>query len=218
VPSTLAAVHAYRETVKKSVFLAHAGPAADPRAALAFIAAHSDARATHNCWAYRIGPACRFSDDGEPGGTAGRPILQAIEGQDRDRVAVVVTRWYGGINLGTGGLARAYGGAAANCLRLAPRLEIVDAVRATCACPFGDLQHFDLQHFKARVEQAGASIVEERYDAAGATLTLSIPRPALAELRDWVANLSRGRALLRVQDPVAGGSTEARPGPPNRRS
>jgi uncharacterized YigZ family protein len=204
VPSTLATLHAHRETVKKSVFLAHAGPAADPQAALAFIAAHSDAGATHNCWAYRIGQAYRFSDDGEPGGTAGRPILQAIDGQDCDRVAVVVTRWYGGINLGTGGLVRAYGGTAANCLRLAPRVAIVDAVMATCTCPFGDLQHL-----KARLAQAGASIVEESFDAAGATLTLSIPLPAVDGLRDWVANLSRGQAPLRILDAHSDGAAEA---------
>jgi putative IMPACT (imprinted ancient) family translation regulator len=61
----------------------------------------------------------RFNDDGEPAGTAGRPILQAIEGQGMDRVVVVVKRWYGGIKLGAGGLMRAYGGTAAECLRRA---------------------------------------------------------------------------------------------------
>ena len=74
--------------------------------------------ATHHCWAYRIGPAYRFGDDGEPGGTAGAPILRAIEGQGVDRVMVVVVRFYGGVKLGTGGLARAYGGTAAECLRM----------------------------------------------------------------------------------------------------
>ncbi len=71
----------------------------------------------------------RSNDDGEPGGTAGRPILAAIDGQGFDRVAVVVTRWYGGIKLGAGGLVRAYGGAAAECLRAAPRRPLVVAVR-----------------------------------------------------------------------------------------
>jgi uncharacterized YigZ family protein len=200
VASTLAAPNAYRETIKKSVFLAHAGPAADVAAALAFIAAHSDPDATHNCWAYRIGPLYRFSDDGEPGGTAGRPILQAIEGQDCDRVAVVVTRWYGGINLGTGGLVRAYGGAAATCLRLASRTEIVDTVTATCACPYADLQRL-----KARLAQSGAAITKEHFGAEGAVLTLTVPRRAFQELNTWIVNASRGQSLLRVGDPDAAG-------------
>ena len=80
----------------------------------------ADPTATHNCWAYRIGSEYRFSDDGEPAGTAGRPILAAIDGQGCDQVVVVVTRWYGGIKLGAGGLVRAYGGCAAECLRAAP--------------------------------------------------------------------------------------------------
>lgn len=193
--ATLAASNAYRETIKKSVFLAHAGPAADVDAAMAFIAGHSDAGATHNCWAYRIGTAYRFSDDGEPGGTAGRPILQAIEGQECDRVAVVVTRWYGGINLGTGGLVRAYGGAAANCLRLARRIEIIDTVKATCACAYGDLQHL-----KSRLAQAGAAITGETFDAGGVVLTLSVPRQALDGLNAWLANFSRGQSSLRTGD------------------
>ncbi|ARP81304.1 thymidylate synthase [Bordetella genomosp. 8] len=193
MPSTLAAPHDYRETIKKSVFLAHAGPVGDVDAAMAFIAAHSDPGATHNCWAYRIGAAYRFSDDGEPGGTAGRPMLQAIEGQDCDRVAVVVTRWYGGINLGTGGLARAYGGTAANCLRLAPRVEIVDTVTATCACAYADLQHL-----KARLAQAGATVTAEAFDGQGVTLTLSVPRLALDGLNAWFVNFTRGQGALRV--------------------
>src|SRR3546814_18000784 len=75
--------------------------------------------ATHNCWAWRIGDDYRSNDDGEPAGTAGRPILAAIDGQGMDRVVVVVTRWFGGIKLGAGGLVRAYGGTAAECLRRA---------------------------------------------------------------------------------------------------
>ena len=101
--------HAVRHEieVKHSRFLAIAGPATTPEAALAFIAAVGTADATHNCWAYRIGGLYRSSDDGEPAGTAGRPILAAIDGQGFDQVAVVVTRWYGGIKLGAGGLGRA---------------------------------------------------------------------------------------------------------------
>ena len=91
---TLAAPAAHSTEVRHSRFLAQAAPATDVPAALAFLAAHSDGDATHNCWAYRIGAEYRSSDDGEPAGTAGRPILAAIDGQGFDQVVVVVTRWY----------------------------------------------------------------------------------------------------------------------------
>jgi uncharacterized YigZ family protein len=81
--------------------------------------------ATHHCWAYRLftGRRSRSSDAGEPSGTAGRPILAAIEGAGVHDVGVVVVRWYGGIKLGTGGLSRAYRDTAAEALRAAPLLD-----------------------------------------------------------------------------------------------
>ena len=87
---TLAARCVHAVEIKHSRFIAHAAPVASPQAALDFVAAVSDPAATHNCWAYRVGAQYRFSDDGEPAGTAGRPILAAIDGQGYDRVAVVV--------------------------------------------------------------------------------------------------------------------------------
>lgn len=84
--------------------------ATEPRGRTPFLQAVQDLQATHNCWAYKVGAQYRFSDDGEPAGTAGRPILSAIEAQHLDRVMVVVTRYFGGIKLGVGGLVRAYGG------------------------------------------------------------------------------------------------------------
>jgi len=114
---TLRAPVSVSQEIKKSKFLGHAAPVASEEEARAFLAGHSDLAANHNCWAWRIGQAYRFSDDGEPKGTAGKPILQAIDGQGLDNVAVVVTRWFGGILLGSGGLMRAYGGTAAPRLR-----------------------------------------------------------------------------------------------------
>ena len=160
---TLAAPWRHEEEIKKSRFLAQAAPVGSPDEALAWFTAVGDASATHNCWAYRIGDAYRFNDDGEPGGTAGRPILQAIDGQGCDRVAVVVTRWYGGIKLGAGGLARAYGGAAAECLRLAPRLPIVATGRLVMRCEFADLAIVT-----ARLREMGATVERETFTADGA--------------------------------------------------
>ena len=135
VAHTLAGPATFELEAKRSRFLARAAPVESPEAALAFLHEVADPQATHNCWAYRIGADYRSSDDGEPGGSAGRPILAAIEGQGVDQVMVVVTRWYGGTNLGVGGLVRAYGGAAAECRRPAPRRPLVDFVAGSFASP-----------------------------------------------------------------------------------
>jgi len=192
---TLGAPAEYRETIKKSVFRARAAPVRDAQDALDFFATAGDPAATHNCWALRIGAVYRFNDDGEPGGSAGRPILQAIDGQGCDRVAVVVTRWFGGIKLGTGGLVRAYGGCAANCLRLAERVPIVDCVTARVYCGFAQLQWL-----QSRLLQAAAVITAEDYDAAGVTLHLSIPRAQARTLAEAVSNATRGQAQLLFDD------------------
>jgi hypothetical protein len=88
--ATLAGPTSHVLEVKHSRFLVHAAPVTTPEAALAFVAEVGDPAATHNCWAYRIGSEYRFNDDGEPAGTAGRPILAAIDGQGLDQVVAVV--------------------------------------------------------------------------------------------------------------------------------
>ena len=100
-------------TEKKSRFIATVIPAEDEETALEFIESMRKKywNATHNCYAYVIGERNelqRCSDDGEPGGTAGRPMLDVLLGEDIHNVAVVVTRYFGGTLLGTGGLVRAY--------------------------------------------------------------------------------------------------------------
>lgn len=191
---TLTSPCTHHEDIKKSRFLAYAAPVVDAPQAMAFFAAHSDPAATHNCWAYRIGTAYRFNDDGEPGGTAGRPILQAIEGQGLDRVAVLVVRWFGGIKLGTGGLVRAYGACAANCLRLGDRIDIISTTRVRCQLGFAELPLF-----RSRLAQAGAAIVAEAFGADGVVLTLDVPQAALAELELMAANIMRGRAQWQIE-------------------
>ncbi len=83
--------------IKHSRFVARAAPVISPEQAQTFLQTIRDLNATHNCWAYKIGPLYRFTDDGEPAGTAGRPILSAIEGQGLEGVMVVVTRYFGGV-------------------------------------------------------------------------------------------------------------------------
>ncbi len=185
---TLAGQARYEEEIRKSRFLTHAMPIASAEAALAFIADISDLTATHNCWAYRLGNVYRFNDDGEPGGTAGRPILQAIDGQQCDRVVVVVTRWYGGTNLGTGGLARAYGGGAAQCLRLAERIEIVDTAALRFHCTFSEWPML-----RARLAPFSPDFREPSYLADGVEVVVDLPRIHLNAAQVLLSDLSRGR-------------------------
>lgn len=185
---TLATPFQHGEEIRKSRFLAQAAPVDTPQRALAYVQHVSHAAATHNCWAYRIGQDYRFNDDGEPGGTAGRPILQAIEGQGIDRVVVVVTRWYGGIKLGAGGLARAYGGTAAECLRLAERVPIVAMTRLGVHCDFAELALM-----KARLKELGAEIEQESFGADGVTLHLRCPVDHVHQIKARVVDISRGR-------------------------
>jgi uncharacterized YigZ family protein len=188
-PQTLVAAFQHSVDIKKSRFLAHASPVETSQQALAYVQRVSDPSATHNCWAYRIGQDYRFNDDGEPGGTAGRPILQAIEGQGIDRAVVVVTRWYGGIKLGAGGLARAYGGTAAECLRLAERVPIVMMARLGVHCDFADLTLM-----KARLKEIDTEFEQENFDATGVTLQLRLPQDQIAEAKARIVDISRGRS------------------------
>lgn len=193
--STLSCPCEYQETIRKSRFLAKAAPVASADEALAFIQAVSDPSATHNCWAWKIGNQYRFSDDGEPGGTAGRPMLTAIEGQDCDQVVVVVTRWYGGIQLGTGGLARAYGGSAAKCLQAGDRIELVARVRCTFHCRFAELPLL-----KARLNDFEALIENETFDAEGAQVWVALPSQQQPRLQLLLADISRGRITMGMAD------------------
>ncbi|MGK9067168.1 IMPACT family protein [Stutzerimonas chloritidismutans] len=191
MPFTLTSACDFQEVIRKSRFLAQAAPIATPDDAQAFIEAVSDLSATHNCWAWKIGNHYRFSDDGEPGGTAGRPMLTAIEGQACDQVVVVVTRWYGGIQLGTGGLARAYGGTTAKCLQAGEQLELVERIRCRCHCRFAELALI-----KARLPDHEALIESETFDAEGADLIIALPHAQFEALRDLFADVSRGRSIL----------------------
>ena len=193
---TLAAPATHALEVRHSRFLAHAAPVDAPAAAMAFIARASEPEATHNCWAWRIGQEYRSSDDGEPAGTGGRPILAAIDGQGCDRVAVVVTRWYGGIKLGAGGLVRAYGGTAAECLRLAERRPLVAMAALELACAVEDLGAVHVALAAHAAEKTG-----ERFEANGAHLALSLPAARVEALQARLRDATRDR--VRFTTPVS---------------
>ena len=185
----------YREEIRKSRFLAQARAVANVAEAQAFISAVSDPGASHNCWAWKLGQQYRFSDDGEPGGTAGRPILAAIESQGFDQLAVVVTRWYGGIQLGTGGLARAYGGSTNKCLQQAERQELLARIACNCHCGFAELALF-----KSRLGEFAAELQQESFDGQGAWLRLAVAQEQFAALQHMLSDISRGRSQLQRSD------------------
>lgn len=191
MPSTLLDLCEYREDIRKSRFITLAGPITSASDAMSFIERHSDPDATHNCWAWKIGPQYRSSDDGEPGGTAGRPILAAIEAQDCDQVVVLVIRWYGGIQLGTGGLARAYGGGANKCLQQAPKRLLISRTELKCSCSFSELALL-----KLRIAEADGVILDEAFTANGVDVQLALGAEHIDNVQRQLADLSRGRILL----------------------
>ena len=191
--STLVDTASARQEIKRSRFVAVAGSVSDETAAKAFIAENSDLTANHNCWVWRLGTVYRFSDDGEPGGTAGKPILQAIEGQSLDRVAVVVTRWFGGTLLGSGGLIRAYGGTAAMCLREAVKVPLVETISAAVICAFGDLSLV-----QSRLDAVpGAEAGVHSFTDTGAVLSVSVPKDKAEAVFAMVTDLTSGRATIK---------------------
>lgn len=187
---TLDQTERFEQEIRKSRFIAIACPVDTEADAKARLAEVSDPSANHNCWAWRIGQAYRFSDDGEPSGTAGKPILQAIDGQALDRTLVVVTRWFGGILLGSGGLIRAYGGTAALCLRAAAKTEYVERATLTVSLGFSDLALV-----KARLAALpGLLMDDEAFHESGARLVFRVPAEQAEETSRLVIDLTSGRA------------------------
>lgn len=193
---TLERAISLEQIIKKSRFVAMAGPIASEQAAKAFIAAHSDPTANHNCWAWRVGQGYRSSDDGEPSGTAGKPILQAIDRLQLDNVAVVVTRSFGGILLGSGGLIRAYGGTAAACLRTGTLIEIVAVQDATIVTSFSDLALV-----KARLGNiAGVQISSESFTETGSIIKASLPESAAQQIVQMLTDMTSGRVSISLSE------------------
>ena len=159
---------------KKSRFIAHVKPVTTEEEALQFIEElkkkYWDAR--HNCYAYIIGKnaqVVRFSDDGEPSGTAGKPILEVLQNQELRDVVVVVTRYFGGVLLGTGGLVRAYtqstqvGLNAAQICTMTPMVIITTVIDYTL-----------IGKIKYVLAQNDALVQDEEY-GADVTITFGIP-------------------------------------------
>ena len=162
---------------------------------------HYDAR--HNCWCYRIqeGGVERYSDDGEPQGTAGQPMLNVFQREGVVNVCCVVTRYFGGILLGAGGLTRAYGKSARDALAAAGVAAMGRWTAARCTCPYPLLERVKLE------AQATGGTVDGIDYGAEVTLNLSLPEDAPKRLQDRLTELSAGRLRLEL------GETQLRPGP-----
>lgn len=150
-------------TEKHSRFIGYVSHTETDEEAVAFIdkirAQHSDAR--HNVYAYVLGAEnrMRYSDDGEPHGTAGKPILDIINGFELKDVTVVVTRYFGGILLGTGGLVRAYSRAAKDTLEAAQKYIMVPGITYRVAC-----EYTNYSRLEALVSDFGGAIEDTRFE------------------------------------------------------
>ncbi|MGA8120091.1 MAG: IMPACT family protein [Rouxiella badensis] len=185
------------EEIKKSRFITLLQPTPGVEAAKAFIqqvkSQHPSAR--HHCWAFVAGAPSDsqqlgFSDDGEPAGTAGKPILGQLMGSGIGEITAVVVRYYGGIKLGTGGLVRAYGNGVQLALAQLSVIERVPQTEFLLRCDYAQISMVE-----TLLQQVGGSIVQSEYGAA-VGLRLALPAYEAAEIANRLFNLSRGSLVL----------------------
>lgn len=194
-PATIAAPVEHEIVIKRSRFIAHVEPVASVDEADAVIARIRKQAwdAGHNCTAMVTGlrgDQARSSDDGEPSGTAGMPMLEVLRRRELTDLVAVVTRYWGGTKLGAGGLVRAYSSAVSEALDLAALVRRASLTRVTLEVPHADAGRYDnlLREWTAR---HGATLGDTIYWAA-ATLELWVPADGLDRLRDDVAAASAG--------------------------
>lgn len=197
---TVAVAAEHEELVQGSRFIAYVAEVMDVAAAASHLAtlraAHPDA--THHCWAYRVADAQRFSDDGEPGGTAGRPMLEVILKRDLDHVSAVVVRYFGGKKLGAGGLVRAYSGSLAKALDAAGTREVVDVVRLAVRAPFAATDVVLRLLDAAALECAPFVREAPEFDGDGLIVHVTLAVAAADELREELREATHGSASVEV--------------------
>ncbi len=183
---------------KKSRFIGRIAPVADEEEALAFIAevkaAHRMAR--HNVYAYVLrGGRIRYTDDGEPAKTAGMPTLEAIQHAGLEDVAVVVTRYFGGILLGTGGLVRAYTDATKAAIEAARIVVVSRCVDVMAEVPYS------LYEPVCRIAEASGARLQESDFAENVLLTFCMLDGTQAPFLEKLTELTRGQSEIIVTDP-----------------
>ncbi|WP_435928237.1 IMPACT family protein [Dryocola sp. BD613] len=185
------------EEIKKSRFITQVAHTDGIAAAKAFVeqarAQHPDAR--HHCWAWVAGAPndsqqLGFSDDGEPAGTAGKPMLAQLMGSGIGEITAVVVRYYGGIKLGTGGLVKAYGGGVQLALNQLPAVLKVPLTEYTLRCDYAQLAGIE-----ALLKQFDGLIVQSEFQAS-VLLKVALPQTRLAEFSLRLADFSRGSLHL----------------------
>ena len=193
--------HRAELVVQRSRFIATVAPAPTTEAASEFVKRISAefADATHNCWAFVAGPPgstghIGMSDDGEPHGTAGRPMLTVLLHGGVGDIAAVITRYYGGTKLGTGGLARAYGGALQLAMHDLPLGERVELVALAVTVDYGAVDAL-----RQLLPAHEAQLVDERYIEA-VTYELRLPAAREDAFRQAVLDATRGRARIERPD------------------
>ncbi len=184
-------------TIERSRFLCTLTRASSVAEAHAFVRDMQQGytNATHHCWAFVVGPPgstshIGLSDDGEPHGTAGRPMLTVLLHASVGEIAAVVTRWYGGVKLGTGGLARAYSGAVQEAMASLPTTWRVDERELAIVL------HYELVTPVQLLFASLEVICDNQTYAEQVTYHVRVPRDREAELRARLADLSRGQALV----------------------
>ncbi|MBQ6183645.1 MAG: YigZ family protein [Clostridia bacterium] len=181
-------------TERKSVFIGSCAPVSTEEEALEFVNSlrKKYADATHNVYAYivRENNACRFSDDGEPHGTAGMPVLDVLRKEGLTDVAVVVTRYFGGILLGTGGLVRAYTAAAKLAIDAAGRAEWAKCARFSVRSDYSDHQKLTYYFRKNGIEVKDTTFSETVVNEC------IVGSELMKNVADDIVSLTNGRATL----------------------
>lgn len=196
---TLAATVQAELEIRKSRFLALAIPVPDREAAMAELASlrAQHPTATHVCWALLAGGQSGMSDDGEPSGTAGRPILEVLRHHDLDGVLAAVVRYYGGVKLGAGGLVRAYTDAIAAALKSAERIERI--AYATLAVEVDYADEPRVRRWLEQAAQDGCTLLETDYGIM-ARLVIRLPATLRETARQALRDTTHGRAGFPKQD------------------
>lgn len=199
MPCSLAAPAHHELIVKKSRFIACVEPVSGREQAQQRVAQlkaeHPDAR--HVCWALLAGGQSAANDDGEPGGTAGRPMLEVLRHQDLQGVLATVVRYFGGVKLGAGGLVRAYTDAVAQALLTAEKVPVVKRRQMACSLPYAleGLVRRELELTQAELlSVAHGSVV---------TLQFALPEPQAAALVQRLGDSGRGQLVWLDTDNAA---------------
>ncbi|MBB2483831.1 YigZ family protein [Mitsuaria sp. WAJ17] len=189
MPFSLASTVHSELLIKKSRFIGCVEPCADRALALGRVAElrQQHPGAAHVCWALLAGGQSAANDDGEPGGTAGRPMLDVLRHQDLEGVLATVVRYFGGVKLGAGGLVRAYTDSIAQALLQAQKIPRVRQARLRCTLPYA-LEGL----LRREIELAQAQLLEVQHGAM-VEMKLSLPEPHAAAFQARLNDACQGR-------------------------